>query len=320
MKFRELKKSLTVVVEPIYLVCGEDAFFVERSRKLILDACLKEPDFNLTVFDGSELKGNPEMLLSALMSYPFLADKRVVVVKEYYPLVAEIKVLKGYFDDPMPTSVLVILNSAKSEALAKLNNVCFVDCAKGDYILLSSWIINEGRLAGVSFEQNAISRLIDYCQSDMTKISGETQKLIAYSLNEKTVTESDVFAVCVKEEDYRLYEVVDLIVNKQRDKAYAVLKDMLGSAADGQKLFISLYNYFRRLLYASVSDMTNSEIADKLGVKEFAIKKAKEQAAKLSPVKIKKITDKLGEYDARFKSGDILQEDAVWNGILNVIL
>ena len=93
MKFKELKRSLFSSVERIYLVSGEDAFFVSYALKLICDKCLSEPDLNLTVFDGQEVKGNPDKLISALVSYPFMSEKRVVAVKEYYPLAADIKAL-----------------------------------------------------------------------------------------------------------------------------------------------------------------------------------------------------------------------------------
>ena len=56
MKFRELKKSLAEGVKPIYLITGEDSFFIERSIALICNACLAQPDLNLTRFDGKEIK------------------------------------------------------------------------------------------------------------------------------------------------------------------------------------------------------------------------------------------------------------------------
>ncbi len=320
MKFKDLKKSLTIKVEPIYLVSGEDAFFVERSYKLITDVCVKEPDLNLTVFDGSALKDKPETLISALMSYPFMSDKRVVAVKEYYPTSKELNELKGYFEDPLESTVFIILNSQKSETIAKQKNVCFVDCSKGDYSLLSSWILNETKKAGVTIQQSAVNRLIDYCQSDMTKISGETEKLIAFALGGGEIREEDVFTICVKEEEFKLYEAVDHIAFKRYEKAYEVLTEMLQNAGDGQKLFSALYGYFRRLFYVSVSSLSLQEMAGALKVQEYAVKKAKEQSRSFSPKRLKEIIYKLGEYDAAFKSGSLLPQDAMWNGILNVLI
>ena len=96
MKFKDLKKSFASGLMPIYLVLGDDAFLIERSTRLIIDACNIDESLNLSNFEGGEVKGNSEKLISALTSYPFMGDKRVVLVKEYYPLAADLKVLKSY--------------------------------------------------------------------------------------------------------------------------------------------------------------------------------------------------------------------------------
>ncbi|MBR1868367.1 MAG: DNA polymerase III subunit delta [Clostridia bacterium] len=321
MLFKELKKSLNVDVRPIYLLTGEDAFFLERSQKLICDACLKQPDINLSRFDGAELKGNVDKLIYALSSYPFLSDKRVVVVKEYYPLAADLNKLKKYFSEPIETTVLIVVDSSPCDALEKQKNVCVVDCSKGDFSLLSSWVINEVKKNGLTITQGAVNRLIDYCSYDMTRINGETEKLISYCDEGGIISENDVSAICHKETDYELYEVVDYIAGKKYDKAYDALMGMVGSAGDGLRVFTSLYNYFRRLLYVSVTttSMSVSEIAKNLKVKEYAVKKAKIQAASFSPKRIKEITDKLASLDVMFKSGRLEQQDAVWNAIMSVL-
>lgn len=319
MKFRELKRSLSNGVEKIYLVSGEDAYFVSYSVKLICDRCLSEPDLNLTVFDGQEVKGNPDKLTSALVSYPFMSEKRVVVVKEYYPLAADIKALASYFADPCETTVLIICDSQPSENLAKQKNVTFVDCAKGDALLLTGWISNRVRGAGGSISSVAAEKLIDFCDRDMTRINGETEKLIAYAAGGQ-VNEADVDALCVKDTDYKLYEVVDFIASRRYEKAYESFTEMLESAGDGQKLFVSLYYHFRKLLFAALSSESDAVLAGYLGIKEYAVKKAREQARRFTPKRLKAAMDKLAEEDSLFKQGKLEAQTAMWNGILNVLV
>ncbi|MBR1675832.1 MAG: DNA polymerase III subunit delta [Clostridia bacterium] len=320
MKFKELKKSLTENVGQIYLVSGDDAFFVERSVKLICNACLKEPDLNLSSFEGAELKGNTEKLISALVSYPFLSEKRVVIAREYYPNAADLEKLKGYFASPVETTVFIIANGGASANLAKQKNVIFVDCAKGDESLLSAWIGNEVKKAGIKITVEAVNAIIDFCRSDMTKINGETEKLIAYSYDKGIITEEDVNVLCVKEPDYQMYEITEFIALKNYEKAYSSVMDMIDGAGDGQKVFVSLYNHFRRLLYSSVSSGSDAEVAALLGVKEYSVKMSRRQAAKFSVKRLKYVVDKLSFYDGSFKSGDVEQQDAVWNSILNVLI
>lgn len=241
MKFKELKRSLAERVEPIYLVTGEDAFFLSHSVKLIIGDRVANPALNLSNFDGSEIKGNADKLLAALVSYPFMSEKRAVVVKEYYPNAQDLKALSGYFENPNETTMLIFCNSAPSENIAKQKNVTTVDCSKGDLLLLSGWISSKAKSAGLTVSNLAVNKIIDYCCYDMTRINGETEKLISYALGKSQITEADVDALCVKETDYKLYEVVDFIASRRYDRAYESFTEMLDSAGDGQKLFVSLY-------------------------------------------------------------------------------
>lgn len=320
MKFKELKRSLAERVEPIYLVTGEDAFFLSHSVKLIIGDRVANPALNLSNFDGSEIKGNADKLLAALVSYPFMSEKRAVVVKEYYPNAQDLKALSGYFENPNETTMLIFCNSAPSENIAKQKNVTTVDCAKGDLLLLSGWISSKAKSAGLTVSNLAVNKIIDYCCYDMTRINGETEKLISYALGKSQITEADVDALCVKETDYKLYEVVDFIASRRYDRAYESFTEMLDSAGDGQKLFVSLYYHFRKLFYVSVSNESDKALSEYLGIKEFAVKKAREQARRFSPKRLKAVTDKLEKEDADFKQGKLEAQSAIWNGILNILV
>ena len=320
MKFKELKRSLAERVEPIYLVTGEDAFFLSHSVKLIIGDRVANPALNLSNFDGSEIKGNADKLLAALVSYPFMSEKRAVVVKEYYPNAQDLKALSGYFENPNDTTMLIFCNSAPSDNIAKQKNVTTVDCSKGDLLLLSGWISNKAKSAGLTVSNLAVNKIIDYCCYDMTRINGETEKLISYALGKSQITEADVDALCVKETDYKLYEVVDFIASRRYDRAYESFTEMLDSAGDGQKLFVSLYYHFRKLFYVSVSNESDKALSEYLGIKEFAVKKAREQARRFSPKRLKAVTDKLEKEDADFKQGKLEAQSAIWNGILNILV
>lgn len=320
MKFKELKRSLAERVEPIYLVTGEDAFFLSHSVKLIIGDRVANPALNLSNFDGSEIKGNADKLLAALVSYPFMSEKRAVVVKEYYPNAQDLKALSGYFENPNETTMLIFCNSAPSENIAKQKNVTTVDCSKGDLLLLSGWISNKAKSAGLTVSNLAVNKIIDYCCYDMTRINGETEKLISYALGKSQITEADVDALCVKETDYKLYEVVDFIASRRYDRAYESFTEMIDSAGDGQKLFVSLYYHFRKLFYVSVSNESDKALSEYLGIKEFAVKKAREQARRFSPKRLKAVTDKLEKEDADFKQGKLEAQSAIWNGILNILV
>ena len=79
-----------------------------------------------------------------------------------------------------------------------------------------------------------------------------------------------------------------------------------------------LYAHFRRLLYVAITPYYERMPSD-LGVKEYAVKKAKEQAARFTPLKLKKICDILQSADYGIKSGKMTDKTALELTVLRAL-
>ena len=90
MKFTELKNFISHGGSGIYLLQGEDAYFLSRAEEMLKKAYVQFPELNFSSFDGDELKGaNIKKLTDALSAFPFMSEKRVVKVSGFYPSEAE---------------------------------------------------------------------------------------------------------------------------------------------------------------------------------------------------------------------------------------
>lgn len=313
LRIEELKKSFAEKVYPVYLIEGEDAYFRELAVKNLKDKFLSAPDLNFSVFEGGFVKGNPSEMIETLMQYPFMSEKRLVLVRDYYPTATDLKnkALADYLKNPVETSMLVIVNSTSCETLKKFENVCVVDCGKSDINVLIKYVqVTLKRNNLIITSQNA-KLLCEYCKAEMTKISGEVEKLAAYCYGEAEVTQEAIEELTTKETDFQIYEMTENVANKRYDKAYEILDDILSKSADYQRLFSSLYFHFRRLFFCSVSDKSVGVLAKQLGVKEYAVKKSIEQAKRFSAKRLKQIVDMFEDYDAQFKSGKISIQSAL---------
>lgn len=313
MRIEELKKSFADKVYPIYLVEGEDAYFRELAVKHLQEKFLSAPELNLNTFEGGFAKSNPTEMIEALMQYPFMSEKRVVLVRDYHPTATDLKnkELDGYFKNPVDTSLLIIINSTSCETLKKYDSVCVVDCGKSDINLLIKYIQVTLKRSGLIITTQNAKLLCEYCKMEMTRISGEVEKLCAYCHGLAEVTQEDIEQLTTKETDFQIYEMTENVCLKRYDKAYEILDDMLSKSADYQRLFSSLYYHFRRLFFCAVSDKKPSELAKQLGIKEFAVKKSIEQAKRFTIKKLKQTVDMFEEYDAQFKSGKISVQSAL---------
>ena len=305
MKFELLKQSLKTNIANVYLVEGVETFFRMRSVEMIKSACLSEPDLNYTRITGAELKAEgADKLIMSVNSFPFMSDKRVVEIAEWYPTAADLKdkALKEYFSAPTETTVLIVVNERSSDQLKKISSVTLVECDRADDQLIMKYIRSKATKAGLIVSSSVAQKIIDYCQSDLVKIDCETDKLIDYSKDNSEITEKAVDLLVTKDADYQIYEMVNCIAGKNYSGAYAIISD-IRTPSDKQALLVSLYNHFRRMFYCATTKGDNATVAALLGVKEYAVKKSREQAAMFTPKRLKRITDKLAESDAAFKSG-----------------
>lgn len=321
MKYSELKRSLQSGAGPVYILCGSDDFLRSHAVKLITDKCVSMPELNYLSVDGENMSGEVfESVFTSLRSYPFLSDKRAVLIREYYPSADELKRngLADYIGDPQDTSVLIVSNKKECKALDKTDAVK-VDCTS-DLTLCMSWICNEAKKANLVISPQVAEAIAKFCLLDFTKINSEIAKLIDYCSGNGAIDMAAVNAIVHKDSEYKIYEMVENISASRYDEAYAIIKELLDKNESEQKLFVSIYSHFRRMLMIAVSDGTNAELAELLGVKEYSVKMTRQQLKRFPVAKLKEICERLADYDSSFKAGDTSLGNALWNGVFGAMI
>ena len=133
--------------KPVYLLHGEEAFFIDRLAEEIERNALEEHerDFNLTILYGKD--SDPDQVKDACLRFPMMAERQLVVLREAQTWrIDAFDKLEAYFKNPTPTTVLVILYKHKKadgrktwlKDLAKKQVVFVSDKLKEDK--LPEWI------------------------------------------------------------------------------------------------------------------------------------------------------------------------------------
>lgn len=306
-------------IKNVYLLEGEDAYF-RGSGLAMLKETVSQPELNYTVLEGESALADLPSFLSALASFPFMSDRRVVAVREFYPKADAFKgSLGAYFQNPCPETVLVISNAKECAALKKQANVETVDCGKGDLSVLTEWVMRAVRRNGLAISQSSAEKLCEFSLRDMTKIANETDKLICFAREKGEVSDRDVETLVVKDTEYQIYEMTERIGRKDVTGALTILKEMQAKGESSQRLMTSLYLYFRRLLHISISGETDGALSKKLGIKEYAVKKCREQASRFRRKTLKRAVDCMTDYDFAAKTGGIAFDDALFASIFYIM-
>lgn len=293
MKFVLFKKSLEEGAAPIYLFDGEEEFFKERGEEMLKSKFLREPSLNYTVFHGEALKGNQmSALISAARCVPFLSEKRIVKVTDFYPSEKEYELyLKEYFENPHKDAILLIVNSSlfkgKSFDLKKAPNATWVDCSRADEETVLRWIYTQFRRAGIAADTDCCERIMRYCLFDMARISGETEKLIAYASDTKQITWKDVDAVVYRDTEYKTYEMSNALGMKNYGKFISVQGELLAKGMDESSVLSALCLYYRGMFEILLLRKTDAETAKILGMKEYSVKMNRRQAESIGASRVR---------------------------------
>ncbi len=279
---------------PIYLFEGEEVYFREKGEALLKSRFVRDTTLDFASFEGNALKGDKiKGLTDAVNSFPFLSAKRLVKVSEFYPTEKEYdSYLKELFENPPTDGVLMIFNGGKGKAgtasLAKKPNVTYVDCARADEETIKKWIYGTCKRVGVYADGITCGKLASYCVFDMSRIAMETEKLLGYcaAIGLDKLTDQTVDELVFPDSEYKKYELANALSRKNYSAFMKILTDLSTRGYNETELLSSLCSYFKTLYDVGVSRGSDREMATALGVKEYAVRKNREQAAKFSKTEL----------------------------------
>lgn len=311
--FSELKKHIqSGDLYPAYLVTGEDSFLVTSAVRMFRALAGPMADFNLSELTSPE---SARDIIEACESLPLGEGRKVVTVSEFK---GDCSPVASYLDKPNPSTVLVFITEKPDNNLSKLlAKIAVVECTKLERRTVLSWIAVNTKELGSSITEAAANLLVDYCALDMSRISTELAKLCSYR-PEGVINEEDVVDMIVPTLDYKIFALSEAVALRQPKKVAMVLSNLLDSGVSVMSLMGMLYANFRRLLYVSITPQYDRMASD-LGVKEYAVRKSKEQASHFTAKKLKKICDNLQQADYDIKSGRMNDRTALELAVLEAL-
>lgn len=305
----------------IIFLYGEDEF--RSIRKLaeiktkFLQTC-KEGG-TLFVFDFSEEKIDAAELITKISSGGLFSQKKLVVVKNILAaksdsgIVSLADYLKKNKEDK---NVILVFWEAgsfdKKNPLAKILPKVG-KCQQFEKLLgakLKSWIAGEVEKAGngkVSISPAAVDRLAVFVGNDLMLLSKEIEKLVSFK-NQGEISEKDVELLVRAKIGTDIFETIDALARGDKKTAVRLLHDHLESGDDPFYLLSMYFYQFRNLLKVkplAERNMPEREIAQKLKLHPYVVKKGVEQGRNFTCERLKDVYKSLCEIDFQSKTGKV---------------
>lgn len=294
------------VFNKIYLLMGDEPYYPELVCKAVIDNCIDESfrDFNQAVLYGSEV--NAEEVVTQAREFPMMTERRLVVLKEAQ-LMKDIDKLSFYVENPLDTTVLVVVfhgaSADKRKAFYKgaLKNGAVLDSPALRGYELAPWINSYYSSRGLDIDPLAAQLLAESAGADLGKIADETDKLLK-NLPEgvKEISVSDIEKNVGISRSFSIFELSNALMKHEAAKALR-LATYIGSAARFAMppAVSALFMNFNRIL------RLNAGADDALtGVAPYFHRDYESAARHYSLEKSIKIVSLLTEYDYKGKGGD----------------
>lgn len=326
--FEEICRDITArKFLPIYVLVGEEPFFMEQITDLLLKNVLEESerDFNQVILYGADT--DAAMIINAARRFPMMSEYQLVVVKEAQ-LVRDIELLANYVKNPLTSTILVInykyktLDRRKTLAAATEKNGVLFESKKIPDYKMPTFITSFMQQRSVGIDVKAAQMLSDYLGNDLNRLSKELDKLtiILPENAPKRVTPELIEQNIGISKEYNNFELIKAIATKDILKVNRIAQYFEKNPKNNpiQMTLPVLFNYFSNLLICYYSkDRSENGLMMALGLRgTFQVKDYSIGLRNYSAMKVFNLISDIRTADARSKGvenssasdADILKE------------
>ena len=267
----------------IYILQGEEPYYIDRLQQLIIDTALTEDqrDFNLSLYYGNN--ANVREIISACQQYPAFSERKVVVVREAQLIAKQpghkndLDLFAAYAERPLSSTILVICHKEGA-----LKSKPFMDALKAakSGVTFDSNKVREGRdldamitgyanSLGCNIDNKATSMLADHIGTDIARLFSELDKL-AMLAADKNITPLLIEQNIGISKDFNNFELEEALSKRDATKAYRIV-DYFERNPKNNPTVVSvamLFSFFSNvLLAATAQDKTPDGIMALVGTR-----------------------------------------------------
>jgi DNA polymerase-3 subunit delta len=262
---------------PVYMLTGEEPFFIDRITDLLIENVLDESerDFNQTILYGADT--DVTTIFHAARRFPMMAERQLVVVREAQ-LIRDIETLANYVKNPLHSTVLVVnykyktLDGRKSLATTSNKIGILFESKKIPDHKMPAFITSFLQARTIEIDAKGAQMLADFLGNDLGRLCKELDKLsiLLPDTAPKRITSELIEQNIGISKEYNNFELLRAITIKDILKANRIIQYFEKNPKDNpiQATLPVLFNYFSNLLICYYSaDHSEAGLMNTLGLR-----------------------------------------------------
>ena len=247
---------------------------------------------NLALYEGKNIDINE--VIDNAETFPFFAKYRLIVLEQSGLFKTGGEQLAEYMDKIPETTIFLFVEqdvdkrSKMYKAVKKNGYICEINRQSEKDIEV--WAAKIFDYNGKKITKADMAYFIANVGTDMEILSQEIEKLISYAYDKNVINKNDIDAVCIKQLNVRIFDMIDAISVKNQQKTLDCYYELIAEKEPPMRILFMISRQFNLILQAkdlSARGMSKEQIAGAMGVQGFIASKSISQSRNFTVSELK---------------------------------
>lgn len=276
----------------VYLIFGSQELRLEQALDRLKQrfSAAGDLDFNLQTFRGEG--ADAEDIIAACNTMPFMSERRLVIVRGLDKMPkAGLDLLAGYARAPSETTTLVLVAEKVDRRLAlyaavdALGGVAEYKAPRRSEFPAEvvKLFAERGRTVG----RDAAEALVRAVGHDLTRLSVEVDKVVAWAGGERTLSRADLEEVMSSTAQTSVFEFLDALGSRDARAALHHIANLIAQGESPHGIHAMAVRHVRDLVTAETlrrrGETSSAALASMLKRPEWRVRDLPRQAGRFSP-------------------------------------
>ncbi|MFC4411062.1 DNA polymerase III subunit delta [Chungangia koreensis] len=306
-------------LSPVYLLMGEEGYFIEETISRLRNRLSAEGDLEEMSFDLEEIP--VEAVIEEADTFPFFSERKLILAKNASFLKAaeknkvkvehDLKALERWLEHPSTTAVTVFVapyekldERKKITKLMKEKSVVAVGKALQEQELVQ-WVVQEASKRGKTISKELALKLIDITGLDMIRLQAEIEKMSLYLGEEKEITSSIIEEMVARTLEQDAFKMLNAYLTGDTETALSVYHDLIRQKEEPimlTSLLASQIRLMHHVFFLKKKGYHQQQIAKQLKVHPYRVKLLLDSTLRINENKLIEVMKKLADVDLKLKT------------------
>ena len=303
----------------ITTLTGPNSFEVQHRLKQLVDKFLAEySDFGLEKLDGEE--ASLEQLQGSLESLPFLADKKLVILRSPSANKQFAEQFEAILERMSETTDAIIVEPKldKRASYYKLlkKRTEFTECNELDGRQLANWLSGQAKEQGGSLTSGDAYYLVERVGVNQQLLSNELQKLLSYN---PSITRQTIDLLTEETPQSTIFQLLDSAFAGNAKRAIKLYKEQRRLKVEPLAIIgMMAWQLHVLAVVKTAGKKSSGDIARDAKINPYVVQKSQTIADRLSYAELKKLIREVADLDEKLKTTAIDPDEALQHLLVTI--